>query len=95
MFNSKRYTPLSQLRIFEFQEVVELIHKLRSLPGLNLIMQVVSTHISPLSKYHKVVISLCLSVCRFIDHNSGTVGPISSNFDWGTRESQGNVLSLF
>ena len=33
---------------------------------------------------NKVVISFCLSVCFFDDHNSGTPGPLSSNLDWGT-----------
>ena len=44
---------------------------------------------------YKVVISVCLSVC-FSDHNSGTPGPIASDFDWGTRDSKlsGSTLTF-
>ena len=46
---------------------------------------------------YKAVISVLVIVCLFFclsDDNSGTPGPICSFFDWGNRESQGNVLSL-
>ena len=36
---------------------------------------------------NKVVISVCLFLCSTITH-------VASNFDWGTRENHGNVLSL-
>ena len=42
---------------------------------------------------YKVVISVCLFVCPII-----TLEPLDrfgSNFDWGTRETNGNVLSFW
>ena len=45
---------------------------------------------------YKAVIFVCLSVC-LCDHNSGTPGPICLNFkifNWGTRETHGDVFSL-
>ena len=41
---------------------------------------------------YKVVISFCLFVCPII--TQGLLGHFTSNFDWGTRETHGNVLSL-
>jgi len=41
---------------------------------------------------YKVVISGCLFVCPII--NQETPDSFDSNFDWGTRESNGKVLSL-
>jgi len=41
---------------------------------------------------YKVVISVCLFVCPIIAHEP--FARFVSNFDWGTREIHGNVLSL-
>ena len=42
---------------------------------------------------NKVVISVCLFVC-LSDHNSEPMEQFASNFDWETRETYGNVISL-
>ena len=41
---------------------------------------------------YKVVISVCRFVCPIIAHEP--FARFVSNFDWGTREIHGNVLSL-
>ena len=37
--------------------------------------------------------NLCLGVC-LSDHNAETPGPIFPKFEWGPRETHGNVFSL-
>ena len=52
--------------------------------------------LKPLNHYLKVVTSVCLSGCLFVCPiiTQEPLDWLASNFDWRTRETHGNVLSL-